>query len=362
MVEYNGKERAYYASLKFALEDGMIDHEEFTHLSDMRESLGISTELHNQMESEIREAHVVTVDLDISPKSSVKDSVVSNSNITTVGQDYVKGDKIVQKGVGNIENYAKMCVSAVQMGKLEDAVDIYNKAKEINIEQAEKVFQKKYGKELGEAYVIAAIPLLHEVKQGDMGIHGMLFDHYWPQFTVCIGNALAFDPDNIDANIMEGQGYLAFRERASPAHPQLVKNTAITRFEKALTLDPENEDAKIGLEKAKRMSVSTNDCFITTATVNHVGELDNGQTLNTLRHFRDTIMNKTPEGKKQVQWYYENAPEIVKSLDNLQNKGEVYTILYNKFILPAAKAYRNQQSSTTLNLYKEGIQFAIKKI
>jgi len=361
MVEYDGKERAYYASLKFALEDGMIDHEEFTHLSDMRESLGISTELHNKMESEIRAAHI-PIEVDQIPKSTVKDSVVSNSNITTVGQDYVKGDKIVQRGVGNIENYAKMCIDAVSMGKLEKAVDIYTKAKEIDIDEAQSVFEGKHGKEIGAAYALAATSSLHEIKEGEVGIHGMLFDHHWSQFNVCIGNALAFAPDNIVANIMKGQGYLAFRERGHPANPQLVKKGAISHFEKALTLDPENIDAKVGLEKAKKMSVSTNDCFITTATVNHMGELDNGHTLETLRHFRDTIMKKTPEGKQQVDWYYTNAPKIVSRLNNLEKKSEIYTELYENYILPAANAYRKQQSDKTFSLYKEGIWFAIKKI
>jgi len=362
MVEYDGKERAYYASLKFALEDGMIDHEEFTHLSDMRESLGISTELHNKMELEIRESHVATINLDGSPKSTVKDSVVSNSNITTVGQDYVKGDKIVQKGVGNIENYAKMCISAVQMGKLENAVEIYNKAKEIDIDEAEKVFEKKYGKEIAAAYAIAAVPLLYQVKTGPIGEWGEHFSLSFTECNVCTGNALAFDPDNVEANIIQGQAYLAFRERSSPENPHLVKAEAIERFEKALSQDPDNQEAQKGLNEARKMSTTSNDCFITTATVNYLGESDNGQTLNTLRHFRDTVMNKTPEGRKQIQWYYANAPQIVISLDNLKNKEEIYTELYNHYILPAAKVYRNQQSDSAFNLYKEGIEFALKKI
>ena len=360
MAKYEGKERTYYASLKFALEDGMIDHKEFTHLSDMRDSLNISTELHNKMESEIREAHVPNIDLEISPKSSVKDSVVSNSNITTVGQDYVKGDKIVQRGVGNIENYAKMCIDSVKMGKLEDAVDIYKKAKEINIDEAEAVFRGKYGKEIGEAYRVAAVPLLNDLKTGFLGAYNMLLSVKLTKCTVCLENALAFDPDNIGANIMLGEAYLTFRNRGTPDHPDLVKKEAIKGFTKALSLDPENKVAKAGLEKAKRMSLST--CFITTATVNHMGELDNGHTLETLRHFRDTIMKKTPEGKQQVDWYYTNAPKIVSRLNNLEKKSEIYTELYENYILPAANAYRKQQSDITFSLYKEGIQFAIKKI
>ena len=161
MTKYEGKERAYYASLKFALEDGMIDHTEFSHLSDVREQLGITTDLHNKMESEIRAA--APPPMPPLSSSSVKDSVISKSKITTVGRDYVEGDKIVQHGVGNIENYAKMCIDAVRAGKLKDGVDIYNKAKEINIEEAKEVFENKYGKEIAAAYAIAAVPLLHQV-------------------------------------------------------------------------------------------------------------------------------------------------------------------------------------------------------
>ena len=49
-------------------------------------------------------------------------------------------------------------------------------------------------------------------------------------------------------------------------------------------------------------------------------------------------------------------------MDNLKNKEEIYTELYNHYILPAAKVYRNQQSDLAFNLYKEGIEFALKNI
>ena len=84
MHDYSGTERAYYASLKFALEDGMIDHKEFSHLSELREQFGISQELHHQMELEIREE---IGDVEVKPGVGkplidVGDSVVSKSTIT----------------------------------------------------------------------------------------------------------------------------------------------------------------------------------------------------------------------------------------------------------------------------------------
>ncbi len=360
MTKYEGKERAYYASLKFALEDGMIDHAEFTHLSDVREQLGITIELHNKMESEIRAAAPPL--LSPLPSSSVKDSVISKSTITTVGGDYIDDRDTIQYGTGDIENYAKMCIDAVQSGKLKDGVDIFHKAKEINIEEAKEIFLNKYGKEIAAAYVIAAVPLLEAVKTGDLGYMGLIFTQHFNECTVCLGNALAFDPDNIAANIMQGQAYLTFRKRSSPSRPDLVKKEVIERFEKALSLEPNNQEAQVGLVEARQMSTATHDCFITTATVNYMGEADNGQTLTALRNFRDTVMNKTANGRKQLDWYYENAPEIVKSLDSLENKEEVYTKLYNSYIFPAANAYRNRQKHDTFNLYKKGIQFAFKCI
>ena len=360
MTKYEGKERAYYASLKFALEDGMIDHTEFTHLSDVREQLGITTELHNKMESEIRAAAPPPMP---PPSSSVKDSVISKSTITTVGGDYIDDRDTIQYGTGAIENSANMCIDAVQAGKLKDGVDIYNKAKEINIEEAKETFMNKYGKEIAAAYVIAAVPLLEAAKTGELGYMGLIFTRRFNECTVCIGNALAFDPDNIEANIMKGQAYLTFSKREThPAHPDLVKKEAIARFEKALSLDSGNRVAQEGLVEARQMSTAKNNCFITTATVNYMGEADNGQTLTALRNFRDTVMNKTVNGRKQLDWYYENAPDIVKSLDSLENKEEVYTKLYNSYIFPAANAYRNRQKHDTFNLYKKGIQFAFKCI
>ena len=248
------------------------------------------------------------------------------------------------------------------MGKLEDAVNIYNKAKEIDLDKAEDIFENKYGKEIAAAYAIAAVPLLHEVKTCDLGGYGLIFHRWFTECGVCIGNALAFDPDNIKANIMHGQLHLALRERGNPADPHQCKRIAIERFEKALSLEPNNQEAQVGLVEARQMSTATHDCFITTATVNYMGEADNGQTLTALRNFRDTVMNKTANGRKQLDWYYENAPEIVKSLDSLENKEEVYTKLYNSYILPAANAYRNRQKHDTFNLYKKGIQFAFKCI
>ena len=133
------------------------------------------------------------------------------------------------------------------------------------------------------------------------------------------------------------------------------------QISRALKVEPHDTEI-IALSKKIENVKQPGGCFITTATVNYMGEADNGQTLTALRNFRDTVMNKTANGRKQLDWYYENAPEIVKSLDSLENKEEVYTKLYNSYILPAANAYRNRQKHDTFNLYKKGIQFAFKCI
>ena len=99
-------------------------------------------------------------------------------------------------------------------------------------------------------------------------------------------------------------------------------------------------------------------CFLTTAAVKHMGQKDNGEVLNTLRSFRDTYMKKDKEKNKDVQWYYTNAPRIMRALDARDDAGPVYREMYNDYVIPAyrdIKAGKNAEAYTT---YKKLVNFA----
>ena len=99
-------------------------------------------------------------------------------------------------------------------------------------------------------------------------------------------------------------------------------------------------------------------CFLTTAAVEHMGHNDNGQLLNTLRDFRDTYMRKNKESSKDVAWYYENAPKIVKALDEHPDAKKIYRKMYNRFIMPSYLAIKMGKDEVAYGLYKKGINFA----
>ena len=75
-------------------------------------------------------------------------------------------------------------------------------------------------------------------------------------------------------------------------------------------------------------------CYITTATVDHLGFADDCDELNMLRMYRDKLAEEDPEFKKIVLEYYKTAPQIVEKISNSSDKDEVLDGLYADMILP----------------------------
>lgn len=86
------------------------------------------------------------------------------------------------------------------------------------------------------------------------------------------------------------------------------------------------------------ISLITDGCFITTAVCRNSGEPDDCPTLQTLRHFRDTVMLSTKEGKALVAQYYEEAPALVEAINQRIDASETYDYLRHEFIEPAVSA------------------------
>ena len=102
-------------------------------------------------------------------------------------------------------------------------------------------------------------------------------------------------------------------------------------------------------------------CFITTAAVEHNNEPDEGKLLTTLRKFRDNYMKKDPEKMKDVEWYYDNAPAIVKGLNNLKNSKVVYNRIYQQYLRPAMKAIEEGDNKKAYTIYKNVMEYSAEK-
>lgn len=98
---------------------------------------------------------------------------------------------------------------------------------------------------------------------------------------------------------------------------------------------------------------SSGDCFITTATVDHMGMVDNAPVLETLRWFRDNVLAKTEEGRAKIVEYYETAPTIVDRLNQRVDAEAVYRDLFKRFISPAATAVTDGKYEQAEQIYTD---------
>jgi hypothetical protein len=97
------------------------------------------------------------------------------------------------------------------------------------------------------------------------------------------------------------------------------------------------------------------DCFITTACVNHFGLDDNCYELEILRGFRDVYLLGNDQRKGLVKQYYIIAPTIVKLLDKAPDKNEQYKNIY-KSILKACKYIKTNRPVEAQRIYTEVVK------
>jgi len=124
--------------------------------------------------------------------------------------------------------------------------------------------------------------------------------------------------------------------------------------------DQQNVDANMNVQDAPDTGGGGGgtSCFLTTAAVRYMGQKDNGEVLNTLRNFRDTYMQKDREKNKDVQWYYTNAPRIMRALDARKDAGSVYREMYNDYVIPAYRNIKAGKNAEAYADYKKLVNFA----
>jgi len=124
--------------------------------------------------------------------------------------------------------------------------------------------------------------------------------------------------------------------------------------------DQQNVDANMNVQDAPNTGGDGGgtSCFLTTAAVRYMGQKDNGEVLNTLRNFRDTYMQKDREKNKDVQWYYTNAPRIMRALDARKDAGPVYREMYNDYIVPAYQKIKAGKNAEAYADYRRLVNFA----
>ena len=133
-----------------------------------------------------------------------------------------------------------------------------------------------------------------------------------------------------------GDGWAVKREGADRASK--ITDTKAEAIEAAQIIAYRNGDEIIvhnkqgHITKGKKYGKRSgdNNCFITTACVQHYNLSDNCYQLSTLRNFRDNYLQRSTDGNKLIKEYYSVAPQLVKLLIGTLTKTIFSKTFFNK--------------------------------
>lgn len=93
-------------------------------------------------------------------------------------------------------------------------------------------------------------------------------------------------------------------------------------------------------------------CYLTTAMCNILKYPDDNHYLETLRSFRDNVLQNDINYIPLLIMYDEVGPKIAYNLYKDKNKEEIATLLFNDYIKKAVKAIENNEIEDAINIYK----------
>ncbi|MEO1487651.1 MAG: CFI-box-CTERM domain-containing protein [Bacteroidota bacterium] len=92
-------------------------------------------------------------------------------------------------------------------------------------------------------------------------------------------------------------------------------------------------------------------CYLTTACVQHRGLADDCKELTVLRHFRNTYMRPTHDGKMLIRRYYDIAPRIVTAITSQPDCDERLEFIYQKLILTSIDLIKRGENELAMEYY-----------
>ena len=114
-----------------------------------------------------------------------------------------------------------------------------------------------------------------------------------------------------------------------------------------------NPDKYIKPDKNKKSSGSSSSgCYLTTACIVSRGLSDDCEELQTLRAFRDSYLAALPNGKAEIEQYYQMAPGIVATIDKRSDREEIWNQVYADLVEPCVRMIHAQDNESAHQLYK----------
>ena len=316
MANYEGNELAYYKALANALKDGVIDQDEYSLLLTLRESFGVNTSLHDQMEKEIR--------------ASISSSTPVSTSDDGPGMSTFAG----QSTDSTVENYAKMMIDSINRGKLEHAIEVWEKSKEIDIGTTNRIFEGgKYGRMIADAYLNHvekdSIPsMLHWSDKMDNAPAGQLSVFYAQQSDremmeahTCMANSESFFPNYIRKYQVEGWARYEYGKDLSEPHFTQQMDIARKALNEALRIDPNDEISKRLLSNVnnRKAKPAPSGCFIATAAYG----TPFAEEIDVLRNWRDDFLEASYPGRAFIKAYYSLSPPVADNISESKGKRKI---------------------------------------
>lgn len=114
-----------------------------------------------------------------------------------------------------------------------------------------------------------------------------------------------------------------------------------------------NPDKYIKPDKNKKSSGSSSSgCYLTTACVVSRGLPDDCVELQTLRAFRDNYLAILPNGRTEIDQYYQMAPSVVEAIDKKENCEEIWNQVYTELVAPCVQMIHAQDNEKAHKHYK----------
>lgn len=97
-------------------------------------------------------------------------------------------------------------------------------------------------------------------------------------------------------------------------------------------------------------------CYITTAVCESLGKPDDCYELELLRHYRDTYLLTTKEGRALVEEYYNIAPTIVTRINKQADASSVYEKIWNTYLEPCIRYIEQEKQADCQHCYMDMVQ------
>ena len=97
-------------------------------------------------------------------------------------------------------------------------------------------------------------------------------------------------------------------------------------------------------------------CYITTAVCEFLGKPDDCYELTMFRKFRDVWLRKQDGGEELIKEYYNTAPRIVEKIDKRDDRDQIYTTIWDRWLQPCLIDIENGNNESCRNKYVDMVE------